>query len=272
MSLNAAALSRLIAGLGRTLPEITGLQLTPIRQVVGKFYGSYIATAFQPWRRPADHAVFAWEAYARSYSKNGADQSPGLLFADAAVDSDLVTLDRLCRTVHALNYCARGDFRQPLVLNVDTRLLHAVPEKHGEFFGKVLAMLDVAPGHIIIDINTTRVFDLSRLRQIIASYRRNGFAVAVSADSLIHARSVASLLRPNLLVVDGSAFTPDTLHRHASLLVRDGVRVGVKHIETSAHLDAALAAGVECVKGYLLDRPASERRTNPSLHESIECV
>lgn len=113
MSFDAAALGRLIAGLRRALPEITGLQLTQTRQVVGKFYGGYIATAFHPWRRPADRAIFAWEAYARSHSKDGADRSPGLLFADAVVDSDLVALDRLCRTVHALNYFARGESAQP---------------------------------------------------------------------------------------------------------------------------------------------------------------
>ena len=116
------------------------------------------------------------------------------------------------------------------------------------------------------------MFDLSRLRQIIASYRRNGFAVAVSAESVIHARSVAHLLCPDLLILDASGFNADNLHQHASLLVRDGIRVGVKHIETSAHLHATLAAGVECVKGDFLDTPASERRTSPSTQESIECV
>ena len=266
-----------VASLGRTVAEIrkllpgSGLQeaaRTSVRgisrsrsQIVGKFYGAIISTQFQPWRRPADGAIVALEAYARSQSRAGEGLSPWQTFADTAVDSDLVTLDRLCRTVHALNFFGRvGTASEPvpLVLNVDARLLHAVPKRHGEFFGKVLGLLGIAPERIVIDIRTHQLLDLSRLRQILASYRRHGFSVAVNADGMIHARSLADLLAPDILMLDALQFAPESLARHAASLVQGGVQVAVKRIETAGQLAAAKEAGVAWIQGFHLDTPAAD--------------
>ena len=263
--------------LGRTVAEIrkllpgSGLQeaaRTSVRdvsrhrsQIVGKFYGATISTQFQPWRRPQDGAIVAVEAYARSQSRAGEGLSPWQSLADAAVDVDLVLLDRLCRTVHALNFFAPAGAASaltPLVLNVDARLLHAVPERHGEFFGKVLGLLGVSPKQIVIDIRTHQLLDLSRLRQILASYRRHGFKVAVNADGMIHARSLADLLAPDILMLDALQFTPERLARHAASLVRGGVQVAVKRIETAGQLAAAKDASVAWIQGFHLDMPAAE--------------
>jgi EAL domain-containing protein (putative c-di-GMP-specific phosphodiesterase class I) len=251
-------LGRALAAVRDALPAITGLQLAETGRVVGKYYGAYISTTFQPWRNPAHGAIIAYEAYARSHSKNGGDLSPWQLFADAAVDSDLVTLDRLCRTVHTLNYFSGRDITQPLVLNVDARLLQAVPERHGEFFGKVLSLLGVSPTRIVIEIHTSHLLDLTRLKQILASYRRHGFAVAIDAESVIHARSLAHLLVPDLLMIYASAFSPDALARQVASLHEAGVRVAVKHVETAETYAAAVAGGVDWIQGFHLDRPATE--------------
>lgn len=242
----------------RALPAIGGLQRAANGRVEGKYYGARISTTFQPWRNPASGRIVAYEAYARSHSKNAGDLSPWQLFVDAAIDSDLVTLDRLCRTVHTLNYFSAHDPDLPLVLNVDARLLQAVPERHGEFFGKVLSLLGVAPERIVIEIHTSHLLDLSRLKQILASYRRHGFAVAVNAESVIHARSLAQLLAPDLLMIYGSAYAPDALARQLGSLTAGGVRVAVKHIETAETHAVVAAAGVDWVQGFHLDLPAAE--------------
>jgi EAL domain-containing protein (putative c-di-GMP-specific phosphodiesterase class I) len=259
----ARELDRALGTVQDALPAITGL-LASDGRALGKYYGAYIASAFQPWRSPTDGRIAAYEAYARSHSKNGSDLSPWQLFADAAVDTDLVTLDRLCRTVHALNYFSCADAPQPLVLNVDARLLRAVPERHGEFFGKVLSLLGVSPSRIVIEIHTTKLRDLTQLKQILASYRRHGFAVAVNADSVIHARSLAHLLVPDVLMICASAFTPDALARQVANLHDAGVRVGVKHIETWEAWSAAVEGGVNWIQGFHLDRPSADLNSFPA--------
>ncbi len=265
------SLGRIVAEIRKLLPG-SGLQeaaRASVRdisrsQIVGKFYGATISTQFQPWRRPQDSAMVAVEAYARSQSRAGEGLSPWQSLADATVDVDLITLDRLCRTVHAMNFFApidapgRLSALTPLVLNVDARLLHAVPERHGEFFGKVLGLLGVSPERIVIDIRTHQLLDLSRLRQILASYRRHGFSVAVNADGMIHARSLADLLAPDILMLDALQFSPERLARHAASLVQGGVQVAVKRIETAAQLAAAKDAGVAWIQGFHIDTVAAE--------------
>jgi EAL domain-containing protein (putative c-di-GMP-specific phosphodiesterase class I) len=261
--LTAVTLERTLAELNRILPELSRLQVMARGQkggrVVGKLHGSYISSIFQAWRRPHDGAAVAHEAYARSHSKNGEDISPWQLFAEAEVDHQLVALDRLCRTVHALNYFA-GDDRGlpglPLVLNVDARLLQAVPDRHGEFFGKVLGLLGVAPERIVIDIRTAQTFDLTRLRRVIANYRQHGFQVAVNAEGVIHARSLANLLAPDFLMIEADVFPAAALATLTATLAQNDVRIAVKHIETADQLAAAKDAGVHWVKGFLLDQPS----------------
>jgi EAL domain-containing protein (putative c-di-GMP-specific phosphodiesterase class I) len=257
----ALALERTLAAVNRALPELSALQLTSrgspgVQRVLGKLHGSYITSVFQPWRRPQDGALVAHEAYARSHSKSGEDVSPWQLFAEAEVDHQLVVLDRLCRTVHALNYFASGDPELPLVLNVDARLLQAVPDRHGEFFGKVLGLLGVAPERIVIDIRTAQTFDLTRLRRVIANYRQHGFQVAVNAEGVIHARSLANLLAPDFLMLEADVFPAAALATLTATLAKNDVRIAVKHIETADQLAAAKDAGVHWMKGFLLDQPS----------------
>jgi EAL domain-containing protein (putative c-di-GMP-specific phosphodiesterase class I) len=247
-------LERFLAAVRQALPAITGLGANGDR-ALGRYYGTYIASTFQPWRAASDGGIVACEAYARSHSKNGSDMSPWQLFADAAVDADLVTLDRLCRTVHAINYFSRDDVAQPLVLNVDARLLHAVPERHGEFFGKVLSLLGVAPPRIVIEIHTSHLLDLTCLKQVLASYRRHGFAVAVNAESFVHANSLAQLLVPDVLMLRVPAFSRESVARQVASLKSTGVRIAVKHVETAEDYALAAAAGVDWVQGFHLDRP-----------------
>jgi EAL domain-containing protein (putative c-di-GMP-specific phosphodiesterase class I) len=250
---------RTLAAVIRALPEMSGLQLASRRlegdTVVGKLHGAYIGSAFQPWRQPRDGSVLAYEAYARSRSKNGEDLSPWQLFADAEVDRELVVLDRLCRTVHSINYFAAEAAEQPLVLNVDARLLHTVPERHGEFFGRVLSLLGVAPRRIVIEIRTSQLLDLSRLRRVIENYRGHGFQVAVNAGGVIHARSLANLLAPDVLMLEAEDFRPAALASLTATLAHTDVKIAVKRIETDAQLEAAREAGVHWVQGHRLDRP-----------------
>ena len=253
--MSSAALNRILAEIRRAAPAISGLQVGDGGQVVGRHYGANISTSFQPWRTPDGERVMAVEAYARSDSKHGEDLSPWRLFADTAVDNDLVNLDRLCRTVHTLNHFTVADAKRPLVLNVDARLLRSVPARHGEFFGRVLALLGVSPAKIVIEIRTIHQFDLTRLRQIVANYRKHGFAVAVNAEGAIHARSLTQLLAPDILMLDALGFSPDQLHRLVVALDGGGVKIAAKRIETAEQAEAVRAA--DWVQGHHFDHPSA---------------
>lgn len=258
-------LPSLLAAIRRAVPALPELSVDAAGQVVGRYHGACISSAFQAWHAADGRQVLAVEAYARSRSKHGAGLSPWQLFADGAGSDQLVPLDRLSRTVHALNHFtvagaghpAGHPADHPLVLNVDARLLDAVPQRHGEFFGKLLQLLGVDPQRIVIEIRTTHQFDLTRLREILASYRRHGFAVAVNAEGAIHARSLAQLLAPDYLMLDAASFPAAELGRYIAVLAAAKVRVAVKRIETQEQATVARLAGAAWVQGYYFDRLAA---------------
>lgn len=222
----------------------------------GRYFGAYITSAFQPWR-DVDGRVLAVEAYARLNSKAGEGLSPWHLFVDDAGANDLVALDRLSRTVHTLNHFVAAQGKSPLVLNVDARLLAAVRGGQGEFFRGVLDVLRLSPEHFVIDIRTTQSFDLTRLRDVLADYRRHGFAVALNVEGALHARALANFLAPDVLMLDALHLSTPGLARHVSSLADCGVKLAVKRIEMAAQFAAAQRVGADWVQGHYLDTPAT---------------
>jgi hypothetical protein len=191
--MNGASVRKLLRRIDGLLPESwnsSTFRVVGGQRVIGKFYGATITSAFQTLRDPASRQILAHEALARSYSANGAGLSPWGLFADASTDEHLIALDRLCRTVHVLNYCVCGLHADggTLVLNVHERLLHAVVTGHGAFFRQVLDVIDVLPASIVIDIPQLKSADVHWLKHVVESYRRAGFGVAIEASSALQAK------------------------------------------------------------------------------------
>jgi EAL domain-containing protein (putative c-di-GMP-specific phosphodiesterase class I) len=59
-------------------------------------------------------------------------------------------------------------------------------------------------------------------------------------------------------MLDASVLSPESLGRLAGSLVRRGVSVAVKRIETARQLTAAVESGVDWVQGFHLDKPGVE--------------
>jgi hypothetical protein len=72
-------------------------------EVGGQFYGARLSSVFQRVVT-ADGREIGHQGLVRSRSADDATLSPWRLFADTATDDELVQLDRLARTLHALNY------------------------------------------------------------------------------------------------------------------------------------------------------------------------
>ena len=64
----------------------------------------------------------------------------------------LVKLDRLCRTVHALNYFRAASGQANLFVTVQPRLLESVKDDHGEAFAKVLDLIGIPTSRVVIEI------------------------------------------------------------------------------------------------------------------------
>ena len=144
------------------------------------------------------HAA-AIQAYGLS---NRIQMAPESVFVLPTDDEEFVYLDRLVRTLHALNYLTRPT-RGNLLLKVHPRHVLSVPAHHGLAFEDILRPCGLFPEQVTLEINTDRIDDTEHLLRAVASYRSRGYGVAISHFG--HSRLDFGLLRelqPDLVKLD----------------------------------------------------------------------
>ncbi|HBO80042.1 MAG TPA: diguanylate phosphodiesterase, partial [Cupriavidus sp.] len=170
-------------------------------QVQGQYFHCSLTSAFEPLVTLADRGVVAHEGSIRTYAEDGVGLAAWKLFAMAADDTSLVSLDRLTRLVHAINYFA-ADGEHKLVLNVHNRLLAAVADDHGAAFRRALESLGLPIGRFVIQVPASANDDLPLLLHVVGNYRRNGFAVSLQASDPAEAGALMAHAMPDWLKLD----------------------------------------------------------------------
>lgn len=170
-------------------------------QVQGQYFQCSLTSAFEPLVTLADRGVVAHEGSIRTYAEDGVGLAAWKLFAMAADDTSLVSLDRLTRLVHAINYFA-ADGEHKLVLNVHNRLLAAVADDHGAAFRLALESLGLPIGRFVIQVPASANDDLPLLLHVVGNYRRNGFAVSLQASDPAEAGALMAHAMPDWLKLD----------------------------------------------------------------------
>jgi EAL domain-containing protein (putative c-di-GMP-specific phosphodiesterase class I) len=236
-----------------------GQTLLPIGhgRVAGRFYRCMLSSVYQAVLGAGDDVV-GHEAYVRSVG-DADDQtqvglSPWQLFALAAGDEDLVRLDRLCRTVHAINYFVNAPQERLLFLCVQERLLAAVPDDHGRTFKGVLSGLGVATRKVVIEIPAVTNSNGALLARVVANYRNHGYRVALThnwnAPGLLPA---LDHLRPDIVKLryrgDGRTLKAALRAVHAA-----GGKALITHLESAEHIAVARAAGADLLQGFAFGR------------------
>ena len=226
--------------------------------IIGHFSSNRLSSVFQPVVDANTRQVIGHAAYIRSETDNTNVLSPWGIFALATEDTLLVNLDRLCRTVHAINYFNTASGPGDLFVSVQPRLLESVKDDHGRAFAEVLDLIGVATSRVVIEIPSEVNRNWRLLRHVIGNYRSRGYRIAAN-----HSRASDSWMAElgglypdivrqdasDLLQYNGSDSLLDTVHRFgASLLVRD--------IETSQQMRAAIRAGAHLLQGRFLGEPA----------------
>lgn len=105
--------------------------------------------------------------------------SPEAVFVLPTDAEEFVYLDRLVRTLHALNYLTQP-VRGNLLLRVHARHILSVPANHGLAFEEILRPCGLFPDQITLEIDTDQVSDPAHFIRAVASYRSRGYAIAVS--------------------------------------------------------------------------------------------
>ncbi|MBL8481651.1 MAG: EAL domain-containing protein [Rhodocyclaceae bacterium] len=226
--------------------------------VVGNYHGARLTSAFQPIVNLASGRLIGHQALLRFHTPDGPDAAPWNLFQRAAGDAELVALDRLARSLHTLNYYRNAGATGTLFVHVHGRLLGAVREDHGATFRRMLGDLGLANRNIVIELPAVAMADPGWCLQVLANYRRNGFAVAANAGDAEEFEWLDRQARPHYLKLDiRGQRARGRLARLVTAAARRGVATVFKCVETQSDLEAARAPGCAYAQGYALGAPAA---------------
>lgn len=236
--------------------------------VRANFIGLQLSSAFQPIVDLNRNAPLGYEALLRATDRNGNAVAPPAAFRQAEVAERLVKFDRLCRTLHTLNFLNMGKGNGLLFLNVHPELLVAV-NAHGRVFEQVLHQHHVATHKVVIEIHESAVSEEKLLAEAIANYRERGYKIAIDDFGKEHSNLERLwTLAPEYVKLDGgiiqqAEFNPRLqriLPKLVEIIHELDAQVIVEGVETQAQLELSRHAGIHLAQGYLLGRPASSAR------------
>lgn len=236
-------------------------------RVVGRFLQARLASVFDPVFQLSDGSVRGARAEVRTVGSRGPGLAPWEVFAAAAGPAELVRLDRLARTVHALAFAAIARPGQALHLSVHPRLLDAVPDHHGRVYRGLLESLGLDGLRVVIELPAIAPGDEARIAPVAASYRRHGFGIAFRPVSR---RQLDALLEHCAL---------DALRIDADRLVRFGtvdetlraarrrrVEIVVEGVRGAFDVELARELGATHVQGPAFGAPSA----GPDLDSTLE--
>lgn len=230
---------------------------TDAGRVAGRFGPYLIESAFTPVADAAGSV--SGHAARMRVRRDGTDVTSDALFDAVADDDELVRLDRLARSVHAINYFGSAAAGRRLHLGVHARLLSAVPDEHGRAFQRVLGALGVPSTDVVIHIPDEANEHALLVTSTTANYRFRGFAVGLTVPEWGGEAFAAFVDRlryfvPDILRVpcdaEGALGTLEPVVRH---IRAPQLKLMAAGLRAPAALDAALAHGFDLVEGEALE-------------------
>jgi EAL domain-containing protein (putative c-di-GMP-specific phosphodiesterase class I) len=185
-------------------------------RVESHFGGDRLATEFHPIRRAGRPSlVVGHDATVYSVQPGTSQDAVEKVFQAADV-SGAVNLDRLCRTVHMLNYLPVAHESGYLFLHVHPRHILGVKSDHGAYFEEVIFRCGLSPRRVVVTVPFKPVYDqqFTRLQEGLKNYQNRGYATAIkfeeqTAETLMERNCIEFLYRvtPDFIRIDKDFFS-----------------------------------------------------------------
>jgi EAL domain-containing protein (putative c-di-GMP-specific phosphodiesterase class I) len=242
------------------MKEMNAMIATPPSPTRAASRAPPLTSAFQPIVRASDGEIVGHHALPRDFDQDAQAIAPWPVLAQAAEDAIRVRLDRLTRTVHALNYFHGGDASRGLLyLNVEQRLPSAVTDDHGESLELILEHLDVPASRVAIVLpSDSRDDPVSFVRTAIA-YRIRGYRVVAQlrGDEDRELEHVF-LAEPHDVALDAPQAHPgDRARRIVEAASRRGIHAIARRIEDEAKARSAREMGFGFLQGWHFAGPGA---------------
>lgn len=247
-----------------------GLDQQPTGEFSNTFLGMQLNSAFQPVYDSAAGDLIGHEAFLRpSLGSQPIDSQFAFSFAEQS--GALVKFDRVCRTLHVLNFRQIYAQKGLLFLNVDTRLLASV-NAHGKVFERILHTHAVPPSRVVISIEERVIDHDKQLAEAIENYRERHYQIAITGFG----RKQSNLerlwkLSPDFVKLDAGLLYEAERNTgvrrilpRLCAIVRDlGAQPVIEGITTQNQLDIAIESGSTLLQGNLFGRPVNARELKP---------
>lgn len=181
---------------------------------------------------------------------NGIPLLPEAVFVLPTDDAEFVYLDRVVRTLHALNYLTSPS-QGNLLLKVHARHVLSVPADHGLAFEEILRPCGLFPEQITLEIDTDGVVDRQHLLRAVANYQSRGYGIAVGRFGRSEVDfGLLRELRPDIVRLDPQLLASgrplarilDHLHRlPARVLIEGQHALGLEKAGLSTAIDLVQA-------------------------------
>lgn len=252
------------AGTGETPHSVRHL-IVDGEGATGQFRGCTLSSVFQPLIDAASRRISAHEALLRARNRAGEPMSPAAAFDLPQGAEEIVFFDRLCRTVHALNFARQDSGHSDLFLNLDAGHLLNVESGHGRTFEALLQHAGLTPHRVVLELLESRIDDFDQLSDAIANYRARGYRIAIDDFGCLHSNfDRLWRLTPDIVKLDRSLIVQaetnprarrilprlvDIVHELGAIVVCEGIENDVQHA-------LARDAGADLLQGYRYARPA----------------
>lgn len=223
-----------------------------------------LKSAFQPIVGANDGVVDGQHGLLRVTDDRGRAMAPEELFERCEDRASVGELDKLARTLHAVNYFTSAHDRSRLFMTIDPRILDDAPGDHRGYFDALLSRLDVPTSRIVVVVPGAALDDPVTFVRSIISYATRGYRVMATmrlADAHADLEHVF-LADPHYVAIDATDLSSDGgggRARQARATVASmrsrGMQVVARRIETEEQAQFAREMGFTHLQGRHIAGP-----------------
>ncbi|MGJ0486340.1 MAG: EAL domain-containing protein [Methylomicrobium sp.] len=240
------------------------LNIDEFGRYTGLYRGFTLESVFQPITGNGQHTM-GYEAFLRPSIGKALPVEPKFVFRYIQETGGLVLFDRICRTLHLLNFLAFKQEQELLFINVHPALLAKV-DAHGKIFEAIVHAHSVPVENVVIELEESYLDHQQTLDKALRNFRDRGFKIAISdfGRELTYVKRLWKItpdfvkLHSDLLreaVADEKV--AKILPRIVDLIDQAGGEVVVQGVESARQLAIAKQSGARFYQGFALSKPES---------------
>ena len=223
-------------------------------EVTGVYAGLTLRSVFQPIFHSDSGLLAGHEALLRAVTAQGTPVTPAAVFTLPTSAGEVIFLDRLCRTLHALNFLLQGaEDTGFLGLNVHPRHVDAVRTDHGQAFEQVLHQCGLSPDRVVLEISSRSLQQPEHLVEAVNNYRQRGYRIALDNIRRLPEPDQLRVLTPDLIKFDPQIL--ELSDAKLGLLLSASGGAGVQRVIIGGNREQALLRGLELSQAESLATP-----------------